>query len=90
MSEFPKELTPEIRDVLGLMIFQTAPIAHALRAGGESIPRKVEEEQAFVLHWMICLALEHGAKWRTKVGERLEAIAANARSAKDEQVAEHG
>lgn len=75
MTEFPKELTPELRDVLGLMIFHTAPIAHALRAGGKTIARKAEDEQAFVLHWFICLALEHGAEWRTKVREHLTALA---------------
>lgn len=75
MTEFPKELTPELRDVLGLMIYQTIPVAHALRAGGAKIPTKTEEEQAFVLHWMISLVLEHGTEWRRKVAERLKEIA---------------
>ncbi|MBQ4824405.1 hypothetical protein J4729_07555 [Leisingera sp. HS039] len=74
MAEYPKEITPVLQEVLGLMIMQTCPIAHALRDGGESIPKKTEAEQAHVLHWMIGLALEHGDAWREKVGERLDQI----------------
>jgi 2-methylcitrate dehydratase PrpD len=73
--EYPKKITPELREVLGLMNFQTCPVAHALRAAGEDIPHKTEAEQAHVLHWMIGLALEHGPAWREKVGERLKEIA---------------
>ncbi len=78
MSDYPNELTPELKGVLGLMIFSTAPIAHALRADGEDIPRESEAEQAHVLHWMIGLALEHGQGWRDKVVERLTRIAEEA------------
>ncbi len=78
MAEYPKELTKELRQLLGLMIFQTGPIAGVLREGGEPIPNKCVDEQAFVLHWMINLYLEHGSGWREKVAERLQAIAAKA------------
>ena len=74
MSKYPREMTPALRDVLGLMNFQTGPFANALRAAGEDIPRKVEAEQAYVLHWMIGLALEHGDGWREKASQRLEEI----------------
>lgn len=75
MADYPKEITPELEDVLGLMVFDTGPIAHALRADGQDIERRAESEQAAVLHWMIGLALEHGPDWRAKVGDRLTEIA---------------
>ncbi|GHB33684.1 hypothetical protein GCM10007094_23100 [Pseudovibrio japonicus] len=80
MAEYPQNMTDELRDVLGLMIMQTCPIAHALRRGGEDIPHKTEAEQAYVLHWLIGLVLEHGEGWREKVSERLQHIAADARA----------
>ncbi|MGZ3272422.1 MAG: hypothetical protein ACXU82_03700 [Caulobacteraceae bacterium] len=51
-------------EILGLMNFQTCPVAHLFRATGEDIPHKTELEQAFVLGWLLGLALEHGADWR--------------------------
>jgi len=74
MSEYPREMTPELRHVLGLMSFQSGPVADALRATGEDIPRDTGAEQAHVLHWMIGLALEYGDGWREKVSQRLEEI----------------
>lgn len=82
MSEriYPDEMTPAVRDVLRLMNFQTGPIAHALRAGGEDIPRKTEEEQAHVLHWMLKLAIDHPDDWRDRVGRRLDEVVAIAKA----------
>jgi hypothetical protein len=74
MTEYPKEMTPALREVLGIMIFTTGPIAHALRDSGVEIPRKAEAEQAYVLHWLIGLALEHGDKWRPIAGEKISVI----------------
>lgn len=63
---WPEELTPELRQVLGLMLWETGPLAHLFRkADGREIPRRAEAEQAFILHWLIGLALEHGPEWRT-------------------------
>lgn len=71
-SNFPSELTPELSDVLGLPNFQTTPMAHAFRdAGVADIRRRLEDEQAYVLHWLVTLVLEHGADWRKHAGERL-------------------
>ncbi|WP_227242481.1 hypothetical protein [Paraburkholderia caribensis] len=61
---YPEELTPSLREVLGMMIWNTAPIAHAMRASGRTIARKVEEEQAVVLHWLTGIVLEHGDDWQ--------------------------
>lgn len=79
---FPRELTPELREVLGIMIFQTSPIAHAFQRAGEPIKRRAEDEQAFVLHWLVTLALEHGADWRRVAVDRLDQLAAAAKASR--------
>lgn len=84
MSHYPAKLDHELDEILGLMPWQTGPIAHALRADGEYIPKKCEREQANVMHWMIGLYLEHGSAWRDKVTERLTAIAEAAKEAATE------
>jgi hypothetical protein len=61
---FPAQLTPPLREVLGLMLWQTTPIAHALRAAGHTIDRKVEVEQAHALHWLLGFALQDGENWQ--------------------------
>jgi hypothetical protein len=83
MAEFPNTLTPELEHALGFMNFRTGPIADLLRAGGKEIPRKTEAEQAHVLHWFVCLALEHGDAWPDKVDERLKQIVADVKADAD-------
>lgn len=79
---FPRELTPEIRDVLSIMCFEAGPIAHAFRESGRAeIKTQAEDEQAFVLHWLLTFALEHGAEWRKHAGDVLEAVIAEAKAA---------
>ena len=80
MSQFliPNEMTPAMREALGYMNFQTGPIAHALRADGQQIARKAEDEQAVVLFWFLKLAVEHGDKWKEIVGNELDRIAKKA------------
>jgi len=60
----PAQLTPPLREVLGLMLWQTTPIAHALRAAGHTIDRKAEVEQAHALHWLLGFALQDGENWQ--------------------------
>ncbi|TCR01095.1 hypothetical protein [Neorhizobium sp. JUb45] len=76
MRAYPQELTDDLRDILSLMMWNTGPMAHALRAGGQDIKRKAEEEQAEVMHWLIGLALEHGSEWRAKASDRIREIKA--------------
>ena len=59
----PAEMTPELHEVLGLPNFRTCPIAHLFRAGGAEIRPKVEDEQAYVLFWLLHLVLQHGTGW---------------------------
>lgn len=74
---YPADLTDDLRDVLSLMMWNTAPIAHVLQAGGADIPTKGELEHAHVLHWLTLLALEHGPAWRHEGSKRLKEIRAN-------------
>ena len=61
---YPEDLNDALREILGMPNFQTGPIARAFRAAGHDIAPKMEAEQAFVMHWLIKLALEHGENWR--------------------------
>lgn len=77
--EYPEKMTPALREVLGLMIFTTGPIAAGMRAAGEEIPEKAEAEQAHVLHWLIGLALRNGDSWKPIAAARLDELAKIAR-----------
>ncbi|MDW5314982.1 hypothetical protein [Rhizobium sp. PL01] len=81
---YPQDLTADIRDILSMMMWNTGPIAHALRDGGQDIKRKAEEEQAEVMHWLIGLALEHGSEWRAKASDRIREIQAFVKAAASE------
>lgn len=76
---FPREMTNAVAEVLGLMNFQTGPIAHGYRAAGHDIKKRCEDEQAFVLHRFLLLALEHGPDWRKHAAEDMRAAAAEVR-----------
>lgn len=77
---YPTEPTDALLEVLGLMLYTTTPIAHALRAAGTDIPKRCEEEQAYVLHWLIQLALQHGVQWRERARNRIEELQAATQS----------
>jgi hypothetical protein len=70
----PDEMTPAIRDALGIMNFQSGPVAHLFRAAGYRIKPKCEEEQAFVLFWALKLAIQHGDGWREAATAELRAL----------------
>lgn len=70
----PKELTPELRNILGMPNFVCAPYAHAFRKAGAEILAKAEAEQAFVLHWLLRKYQERGPDWRKAAGEELAAV----------------
>lgn len=56
--------SPEAYEVLQLMPWMTAPIAHLLVKDGHKIPAKCEEEQAYVMRWCLNFVISHGAGWR--------------------------
>lgn len=74
MAEFPKELTPELAKILGRPNFTCVGLADALRRAGFTIQRKAEAEQAAVIHWLVCVYLEHGDDWAQVAQRQLDAI----------------
>lgn len=81
---YPNEMTPALHQVLGLMNFQTGPLADVFRQAGHNVPRKCEAEHAFVLHRLIKLALEHGEAWQGIFGKELTEVTAAVKAAKSE------
>lgn len=71
---YPTELTPALREVLGKPNFWCAPLANWLRQTGQEIESRAEAEQAAVLHWLIPIALEHGDNWREVSNARIKAM----------------
>lgn len=80
---YPTEPTDALLEVLGLMLYTTTPIAYALRAAGTDIPKRCEEEQAHVLHWLIQLALQHGTDWRERARKSIEELQAATQAASE-------
>lgn len=81
---FPRKLTADLIEVLGMPNFRTGPMAHAFRnAGRAEIRSKCEDEQAFILHWLVTLVLEHGTDWRRHAGETLTAVIAEAKAKRE-------
>lgn len=85
----PDRLTPELRDILGFMCFQAAPIAHGYQAAGRFVDgdgspleKRAEDEQAFVIHRMLIHWTRSGAGWRESMGEELEEVFCQAMEAK--------
>lgn len=77
----PRELTPELIRILGIPNFGAGPIARAFRdAGRAEIKRRSEDEQAFVLHWLLGLYADHGAAWEGKADEILKQVVAEAKA----------
>ena len=57
------DLNKHTSKILGTLSHLSGPMAHRLRDIGHDIPRKIEEEQAYVLHKMLCCWEEHGDDW---------------------------
>lgn len=68
---YPVEITPALGRVLGMPVWETGPIAHALRAAGMNIAVSPKVEQAAVLHWLTGFALDHGADWERHAAAEL-------------------
>ena len=71
---YPEELSLELDIVLGFPNFKCAPYAQVFRAAGYEIAQKAEREQAFVIHWLTKLVLEHGDRWAEVAQEELKAL----------------
>jgi hypothetical protein len=73
-AAYPKEMSEELKSILGTPCFAIAGECEIFRAGGHEIARKAEAEQAFFIHWALNLYFEHGDNWRQVGGKELEAI----------------
>jgi len=68
---YPDTLTEELKFALGIMVFNSCPIAHLFRKAGHPIREKTEDEQAFIIDMFIRAIIEHGSDWREVVGGRI-------------------
>jgi len=75
---YPRHATPEVKEVLSWMCFQCIGICQAFRAAGHEIKTRAEDEQAFVLHWLLTLALEHGPGWRKAAADQIRKMQGSA------------
>lgn len=61
----------EVKWILGRPNFMVCPVAHLFRKLGQKIKEKAEEEQAFVIYWMLCLYEKHGKNWREEMHKEI-------------------
>lgn len=73
-------LDDELREILGRPNFRCMQIASVLRAAGQQIACKSEDEQAAVLYWMLGKYAAHGPDWWQHAREELAAMAAAAQA----------
>lgn len=58
-------LDDDVKEILGKPNFWCGQVAQYLRVGMDmEIERKSEVEQAFVIHWLLNIYLQHGKEWR--------------------------
>lgn len=74
----PAELTDPVREALSMPNFRCGPIAWLFRKLGSPIPEKSEHEQAYVLHWALGLALEHGERWKQVASDQIQEMTTKA------------
>jgi hypothetical protein len=76
LLDMPLELNAHTKEILGRPCFSCFYIAEGLRLQGKAIPRKAEEEQAVVIHWLLSMYHAHGADWKKEAAKYLSNIAA--------------
>ncbi|SEG21874.1 hypothetical protein [Marinobacterium lutimaris] len=57
------QLNEHTKLILGMPNFKCAPIAHRLVKLGHEIPPRSEDEQAYVINWMLELYEQYGKGW---------------------------
>ncbi|WAG77027.1 hypothetical protein LMK08_16760 [Metapseudomonas furukawaii] len=70
------ELSRDLVAILGRPNFTCNHLAQLLRLDGREIPRKSEEEQAAVIHWLLGFYLQHGEAWWEKASEEVQRVRA--------------
>lgn len=76
---YPEEMTEELKLALGRPNFLCGPIARIFREAGSVIESRAEAEQAFVIHWMVKLVLDHGKDWVDSAQDQLSLMRVLAR-----------
>lgn len=71
-----EDLSDDIRWILGRPNFACGAIAHIFQAEGRGIAKKAEDEQAFVIHWMLQHYVADRENWRANAEAELTAIKA--------------
>lgn len=69
------DLNDDTKAILGKPNFTCANIAKILRASGEEIKERSEDEQAHTIYFLLKMYVEHGEEWRTKANEHLKELA---------------
>lgn len=72
LSIFDK-LSDDLGNILGRPNFWCGSFSRNLRDAGHVIPKKAESEQAYVIHWMLKLYIEHGTKWAKEGDKQIKA-----------------
>ncbi len=65
------ELNEDTKFILGRPNFWCGPFAQGLRKKGHEIPNKAEEEQAYVIHWMLGMYETYGLIWKEEITKYL-------------------
>lgn len=69
------QINRSLREVLALPLSETLRAGLALRDAGYAVPPASADIHAYVLHWLLAIAAEHGASWReVATGELVRAI----------------
>ena len=76
--EWPEQLTPALRKILGKMCFEFISLAQLARAAGHDVPTRAEDEQAFWMHRLLGHWFTHGDDWGKAAAADLEAMRAKA------------
>ncbi len=71
-------INEDLIDILGRPNFTCSGLAELLRRNGADIKRKSENEQAYVIHWLLGIYLKHGIEWRATAESELKSLAAKA------------
>ena len=69
-------MNDELLEILGRPNFKCAHVAEALRAGGQKIPHRAEDEQAAVILFLLNHYLADQANWWANARAALQAMAA--------------
>lgn len=80
MKSYPEKLNSDLKAILGRPCFACCGLANVLRKGGHSIPKKAEEEQAAVIHFLLGHYMRDPENWDMKAAVELRQMQSDERS----------